>query len=237
MTASGGAKRTPPGERGAERSRTPEKRRRPRPTRTSALLREIVREPWTDGAGAARADDVIRVGALIRRVNGRAIGLSLLVFALPICAPAPPGLPALCGAVLLWIALRMIAGFETPGLPRVVSRREVSRAAAGRLVDRVAPWLERLERVSHARFGFMTGRAARRGAGVMIAVLAVIVLLPIPVIGNIAPGIAATVIALGLMQRDGLMVIVGLALGAAAIAVNAGLAWAALAALGRLSFA
>jgi hypothetical protein len=55
--------------------------------------------------------------------------------------------------------------------------------------------------------------------GVVIFALGFIMILPIPFLGNMPPGFAASVIALGMTERDGLVVLIGTLASAIAIAV------------------
>ena len=64
--------------------------------------------------------------------------------------------------------------------------------------------------------------------GLVLFVLGFIMILPIPFLGNMPPGFAASVIALGVTERDGLVVLVGLIVSAAAVAVASAATWAAI---------
>jgi hypothetical protein len=64
--------------------------------------------------------------------------------------------------------------------------------------------------------------------GVVILVLGFVMILPIPFVGNMPPAIAASVIALGMTERDGLIVMIGLAVSVAAVVVASAATWAAI---------
>jgi hypothetical protein len=55
--------------------------------------------------------------------------------------------------------------------------------------------------------------------GIVILALGLIMILPIPFLGNMPPGFAASVIAIGMTERDGLVVLIGTVASAVAIAV------------------
>jgi hypothetical protein len=59
-------------------------------------------------------------------------------------------------------------------------------------------------------------------------------ILPIPFLGNMPPGVAASVIALGMTERDGLIVLAGLVVSVAAIAIASAATWTAI--LGIINF-
>jgi hypothetical protein len=52
-----------------------------------------------------------------------------------------------------------------------------------------------------------------------LLLLGFIMILPIPFVGNIPPGVAATIIAVGLIELDGVVVLAGLAASIVAVAV------------------
>jgi hypothetical protein len=61
----------------------------------------------------------------------------------------------------------------------------------------------------------------------VIFVLGVVMILPIPLLGNMPPGLAASVIAFGMTERDGLIVLIGAVASVAAIALASVATWAA----------
>lgn len=190
--------------------------RRPRPERTSDVLREI----------AAGDSERVAFRDILTNLRHRAFGFTLLIFALPCCLPMPPGIPTICGLALVIIALNLIAVRQRLWLPSAVADKTVARADLQRMVERVAPHLQRLERFCKPRLAIVTETAGKVLIGLMLLVLGAIMILPIPFIGNIPPGFAATVIAIGMSERDGAIVLVGLGLGAIATGLVVVATWA-----------
>jgi hypothetical protein len=184
-------------------------RRRPIPERTSEVLRALVEE----------AEDRISFREILSELRHRAFGFTLLIFALPCCLPMPPGIPTVCGIALVIIALNLIAARQRLWLPSVIADKSVSRADLKRMVDRVTPMLERLEKVCKPRLPIVTDPVGKSLIGIVILALGFIMILPIPFLGNMPPGFAATVIAIGMTERDGLVVLIGTLASAVAIAV------------------
>ena len=185
-------------------------RRRPTPERTSEVLRELAE----GGSG-----DRITFRQVLAELQHRAFGFTLLIFALPCCLPMPPGLPTVCGIALVIIALNLIAARQRLWLPSVIADKSVTRADLKRMVDRVAPHLERLEKICKPRFPIVTDPVGKVLIGVVIFALGFIMILPIPFLGNMPPGFAASVIAIGMTERDGLVVLIGMLVSIIAIAV------------------
>lgn len=202
-----------------------------------------VRVAAKDGAGLdststvlrslTRGDDNPRVslGTIAAGLRNRAFGLSVLTFALPCCVPMPPGVPTVCGLVIVLIALPMILGRERIWMPGRLARRSIERAALERMIDRTLPLVGRLERLCRPRLAAVTGTVGRMLLGLVLLVLGLILVLPIPMLGNLPPGIAAAVLGIGLSERNGVIVLAGLLLALAAIAITGAAAWGALLAL------
>lgn len=84
-------------------------------------------------------------------------------------------------------------------------------------ITKVAPWLERFERrLSPRRWMMLSGRRARPFIGLAILAMAVIITLPIP-FGNVLPVVALAMLALALLERDGLAVLWALGMSLVAI--------------------
>jgi len=143
----------------------------------------------------------------------------VLIFALPCCLPMPPGIPTVCGFALVIIALNLIAARQRLWLPNVLANKSVARADLRRTVVRVVPYLERLEKICKPRFPIVTEPVGKVLIGIVILMLGIIMILPIPFLGNMPPGFAASVIAIGMTERDGLVVLIGTLVSAIAIAI------------------
>ena len=83
------------------------------------------------------------------------------------------------------------------------------------------PRLHRLERMIRPRFLPLTGIAGKRFIGAAGLLLATIVFLPIP-FGNMLPGMALVLMAVGLLGRDGIAVLAGGLIGLVGLAVVSG---------------
>lgn len=185
-------------------------RRRPTPSRTSEVLRDLVEEGQSER---------ITFREILIELRHRAHGFALLIFALPCCLPMPPGIPTVCGIAICIIAVNLIAARKRLWLPRAITDKSIARSDLKRIVDRWLPYLERLERVCKPRLPIVTEPFAKILIGIVIFALGFIMILPIPFLGNMPPGFAASVVAIGMTERDGLVVLIGTAVSAVAIAV------------------
>ena len=172
----------------------------------------------------AQDKDRISIGDLLEALRHRALGALMFIFAVPTALPMPPGVSAIVGAPLLFLAAQLMLGM-TPWLPKFITDRSLSRVDFQRVVAIVAPWLARAERIMRPRLTFLAHRPAVYVLGFTCLVMAIVLFLPIP-LGNMLPSIAICIIALGLLERDGAWILLGLATAVLSVVVVWGVLWA-----------
>lgn len=186
-----------------------------RPRRLSELLSDIAED---------KSRHRISIADLLIAMKDRAIGALLLIFALPNVLPTPPGTSAILGAPLIFLAAQLALG-RRPWLPGIIANRSIARRDFAALMQRAAPWLARAERLLRPRFSVISRPPFEYAIGAICFVLAVILFLPIP-LGNILPALAICVLALGVLERDGVWILAGLIVTAASIVLVSGVIYA-----------
>lgn len=162
----------------------------------------------------------ISVADLTRMFGGRAIGALLFVFGLICALPLPPGATTIFGFPLLLLAPQLVIGASVPWLPKGVKSRTIAVAGLRTGLPRVIPWLQKIEAISRPRLVFLFNPVGERLVGVLCTLLAIVLILPIP-LGNILPALAVTVLSFSLIQRDGLIALVGYAIAVTSASVLA----------------
>lgn len=162
----------------------------------------------------------VSIGDLLRELGDRALGALLFVFAFPNVLPAPPGTSAILGLPLVFLAAQLAFRLP-PWLPGFIARRSMPRQSFRSLVQRMRPWLQRAERLLRPRASFLALPPMEYAVGLLCLVLAVVVLLPIPM-GNMLPALSISLLALGILERDGFWIVAGLAAAVAAAALVSG---------------
>jgi len=166
----------------------------------------------------AEPDGDISVGEIVGRLGPRAFGAILFLFSTPNLLPLPPGSSTVLGAPLVLLAPQVALRVKAPWLPRKLARRQVKTPVLAAFSRRVLPALERIERVTRPRLHFFFGPVGDRLIGLVCSLLAVVLIFPIP-FGNMLPAAAIGVLSLSLVQRDGILAILGYALAAASAGV------------------
>jgi hypothetical protein len=138
------------------------------------------------------------------------------VLTLPVLLPLPPGVSMVLALPLLFAAPQMMVGRRNLWLPDWLHRQSMKREKLQGVVRRLLPWLKRLEKVVHPRLTFLTGQIGATVAGAVCTLMAILLVLPIP-FANLFPALTVLLFSLGMTRRDGLAMIVGVALLGAAI--------------------
>ena len=143
---------------------------------------------------------------LAARLHSRAWGGLLFIFGGINTLPLPPGTNMFFAIPLVIVAAQMAFGRASPWFPTRIDRRGVTRAELERLIHKMA-WLEaRVERIFKPRLPRLTGPTAARLISFACFILSIAAAIPIPAV-HVAPAGTIVLFALGLIYRDGLLVI------------------------------
>lgn len=184
----------------------------PNSRRTSQLLREFL---------AVETAPRITLGALRDALGDRGFGVLLFIFALPNLVPVNiPLLSAVLGLPLVLLAAQLSYGRHKPWFPDRLTDQTFSRQGFAAIVTRALPYLERAERLLRPRLAVLLSWTGERLIGIAILLLALILALPIP-FANWLPACAIAIIALAIVEKDGVAVLAGLAVGVASVIVAA----------------
>jgi hypothetical protein len=172
------------------------------PERTSDIIARLARE----GQG-----DKISVGQLLEALKDRGFGVLIILFALP---NAIIPLAWVLGAPILIFAVQLVLGQPKPWLPQIMSRQTVTRETFTKLSNYVVRYLSTMERWLKPRFSWLTSKGMERVIGLWLVFLTLVLLVPVP-FGNALPAFAITIVAAGLIEKDGGAIIVGSLIGLA----------------------
>jgi hypothetical protein len=155
-------------------------------------------------------DQSLTLGELKQALKGRGSAMLLVLLALPFCFIAIPGLSIPFGIAICLIGACMVIGRE-PWLPRFIMRRRISTVRSNQLLIGAIKVARKLEKFVRPRLAFLyTGPTMLRliGLGIVIAGLGLMLPLPIP-FSNSIPAWAVVLLAIGMMEKDGLCVLFG----------------------------
>jgi hypothetical protein len=185
------------------------------PPRLSDMLQALADDP---------ARERVAVADMLETMRSRAFGALMLIFAFPNILPTPPGTAGVLGLPLIFLSAQMMLGLQ-PWLPGVIARRSMARSTFQAMVTRIRPWLLRAERLLQARLKPLAWPVSQRVLGGLCLIVSVALALPVP-FANMAPAIALCIIGLGVLERDGVWILFGIAAAFGSLIYVAGLAYA-----------
>jgi hypothetical protein len=158
---------------------------------------------------AAGNEEKIPLGGIAAAAGSRVHGLALLIVVLPEVPPIPFPSASLILAIPLVIISAHLALFgEARLLPARLRSLSVPRSVVVAAARYLAPVLRWVERASRPRWRRLAGQ--ERLIGLVCLYLSIILLLPLPLV-NAPPAMCLAAIALGMIQRDGLLIAAGIA--------------------------
>jgi hypothetical protein len=155
-------------------------------------------------------DKALTLAELKQGLKGRGSAMLLILLALPFCFVAIPGLSMPFGIAICLIGASLAIGREA-WLPRFIMHRRLSSARSDQLLTGAIKVARHLEKFVRPRFAFLhagPGMLRLIGLGIIIAGLGLMLPLPIP-FSNSIPAWAVVFLAIGMMEKDGLCVLLG----------------------------
>lgn len=158
----------------------------------------------------------LTLNVLLERTHGRGLYLLMVVLCLPFVVPlSVPGLSTVMGITILVLAVRQAIG-KPPRLPKALGERPLPEQLKQRVVGSGAKLLCKLEKIVRPRrTHWLSWPAARLANGLLIRFMAVLLALPLPsppfFFTNSFLSYAIILLALSMMEQDGLTIWLGYA--------------------------
>lgn len=172
----------------------------------------------------AQPGPLLTMDELVGTFGERGFGALLLMLGLlSAVIGVIPGVTTLLGIPILIIGVQLAVRRDELWLPGWILKRDLPREAFAEAAGKVRVRLERVERFSKPRLGFMSTDLSEALIGLMCVIWAIVLMLPL--IGfNLVPSLIVAAFGFGLMQRDGVMMLVGW-FGSAGMGVFTWLVW------------
>ncbi len=151
-----------------------------------------------------------KISELMEDFHENGILLAMIFFSLPVAIPLPypPGFTTVMGIPLMILSIQMLLGNKKVSLPQKINDYELKNSTLRAISDKVVPRLVSVEKYVKPRFSFAKSVYCEQFIGFISLLAAFSVALPIP-LTNAIPALGIAVMALGLLNRDGLVIIAG----------------------------
>jgi hypothetical protein len=159
-------------------------------------------------------DKPLPLSVLLKQVGNSGFGTIAGILTMPMLIPIPiplAGFSALVGSGIIFVGCQLALGYQKPDLPQRMMRIELSPAASQKLLKNINRLLQPLERMSRHRFSkFSNSWWGCRITGVCLAWDALLMSLPLPIpLTNLVPAYTILFLAIGLLEFDGLFILIG----------------------------
>ncbi len=165
--------------------------------------------------------DRVTVGELLSALHERGFGLLMMVFVLPNCVPipVPPGVSTVVSIPLIFLAVQMLIGLESPWLPKWLQKKSINRLTLAKVISVASPKLKKIELFLKPRLSFASSTTGERIIGLFWLIFAISIAVPLPMT-NFIPGVGTLVMSLGLLSKDGATIIIGILIGLAGVTLT-----------------
>lgn len=178
-----------------------------RSTRASSEILEEAVENYSS--------DNVTIEEVFYSLHERGFGLLLMILVLPNCIPipVPPGVSTILSLPLLFLSVQMIWGHDSPWLPKWLRKKTLRRSFLANLIAKASPKLKKVEKILRPRLSFASSETGEKVIGLFAFSFALSIAVPLP-LTNFLPGIGILVMSLGLLSRDGIVILIGAFIGA-----------------------
>lgn len=182
--------------------------------------------------GHKRKNGKTKILEIMEDFHENGILLAMVFFALPVAIPLPypPGFTTIMGVPLMILSFQLLIGSKKVRLPAKINNYEIKNSTLKMISNKIVHVIETIEKYVTPRLSFAKSVYCEQFVGLICFIAAAAVALPIP-LTNAVPALGITIMAIGLLNRDGIVIIAGfcVAIIGLAIAISAILAsWIAI---------
>lgn len=160
--------------------------------------------------GQKEKKEKTRISELLVDFHENGLLLTILFFAIPVAIPLPypPGFTTIVGIPLMILSMQMLLGFRQVSLPSKINNYQISNDILINISDKVVPKIKFVEKYIRSRFSFAASIYCEQFIGLISLICSIAISIPLP-LTNAVPALGITIMALGLLNRDGLTIVLG----------------------------
>jgi hypothetical protein len=156
-------------------------------------------------------EDDITLKELVERVGTKGYGLLFLILSLPSAMPVPaPGYSSFFSVIMITLGFCMLFK-KTPYLPKSLEKKKVKKESLEKIAKFSDIYLKYLDKITKPRLSFLVNE---RPIAALIIVMSCFMIIPYP-LTNTAPSVSIFLLAFSLINKDGLITILGILAGLA----------------------
>lgn len=170
------------------------------------LASEILKEV----ANVDNHEEKVTLFEIKSALHEKGFNVLIIIFSLPLSVPipVPPGYTTILSIPLILFSLQLLLSYKFPWMPRWLERKSFKRSTLSLIVQKTSPTLEKIEKMIKPRMHFMFYGPGEKILAFIMLLCAISIAIPLPFI-HFIPAIGTTLISLGIMNKDGLLSLLG----------------------------
>ncbi|MBC8108719.1 MAG: exopolysaccharide biosynthesis protein [Anaerolineae bacterium] len=151
----------------------------------------------------------VTIGQIMDVLADRGHGVLIFLLSAPFLINPIPGLSTAFGFAIGILGLCVTFSLR-PWLPNFIKRRTLTHDKLTKLIHGVERVLKKVERFAKPRLELFAHKKMRWLCGLSLMSLAFLLALPIPIpFNNVPPAIPLVILSFGMLERDGLLILIG----------------------------
>lgn len=159
-------------------------------------------------------EDKITVGEITYGFHEAGLPILIIIFSIPVALPLPAvGVASVLVIPVIILCIQLIIGRKSAWLPQKIAKKEISMSFLNKAIDKSVPFFKKVEQFLKPRLSIFSNALGEKIVGTACFICSISVLLPIP-FSNTVPSMGIVTMAIGLIERDGIIIIGGIIIGA-----------------------
>jgi hypothetical protein len=158
---------------------------------------------------SSKSEETSTFGDFLKRINHKSFGVFLAILALPSALPLPaPGYSTPFGLLLVAFGVQIALNRKYLWFPKFITEKPLPSLGESKLLQGMVKFLEFFEKFLQPRIKILSKGVFYRLLGAVVVLCGLSMILPIP-LTNTIPAFGVFLIGLGLLEEDGVSIILG----------------------------
>ena len=165
--------------------------------------------PTLERLFAGPRESVLTIETFLNGLETRSYAFAVAALNIPNVIPTGiPWVSTITGVPMFLLAIQYFMNHPTPTVPDFVGRHGLPRGKLQDFLDKARRHIARVERAIHPRHDYMVSGLPRRLLQIVWFLLIILLMLPVP-FDNLLPAWSILFFCLALIERDGIMAMLG----------------------------
>jgi hypothetical protein len=153
----------------------------------------------------------VSIEQIMKILQQYGFSLLMIMLAMPCVLPLP-AISFVGGVPLIYFAVQILRGFVSPKIPSWLGNKQIKSEFLINVINKAVPYLEKFELFFKLKFPINNMIIATKLMGIFSLLFAIFITLPLP-FGNSLPSLGIILMSIGLLNKDLILIIIGIFVG------------------------